>query len=108
MNRDDRRFFRGTRVLAPCNHIVLVETRAGCWQLRRVSLSAETMGKLEARLMALQHENRIKSYIITAAEDCDFAGLLAWLKGFSEDAQQGELISIEQNTLFAYGKDGAA
>lgn len=97
-------FLRGSRVLQPINHIVIVESLNSGLHLRRVSLTAEQMGKLEARLMVRQHAGGIRSYIITAAEDCTVPELLSWVESFSEPAQQPELLSVAQDTLFTGGE----
>lgn len=96
-------FFRGSRQLAPAVHIVQVETRNGSKIFRRVSLTAEQMAAVESRLMELQHTLEIRSYLLAAANDTTFPELMKWLEDIGTPAQQGELISIEQNTLFCGG-----
>ena len=96
-------FYRGARVLSPCNHIVAVTLANGAQHYRRVSMTAEQMRVAELKLMELQHSGEIRGYIISAACDCAFGDLLAFLGDLGTHAQQGELIDIQQNTLFSGG-----
>ena len=96
-------FYRGARVLSPCNHIIAVTLANGAQHYRRVSMTAEQMRVAELKLMELQHAGELRAYVISSASDCAFGDLLAFLGDLGTHAQQGELISIEQNTLFAGG-----
>ena len=96
-------FLRGERLLAPVNHIVAVTLSNGAQHYRRVSMTAEQMRVAELKLMELQHSGELRAYVISSAADCAFGDLLAFLGDLGAHAQQGELISIEQNTLFAGG-----
>lgn len=96
-------FLRGSQQLAPAVHIVQVETRNSSKIFRRVSLTAEQMAAVESRLMELQHTGEIRSYLLAAANDTTVPELMKWLEDIGTPAQQGELISIEQNTLFSGG-----
>jgi hypothetical protein len=90
--------------MAPAVHIVEVETRNGSKIFRRVSLTCEQMAQVESCLMELQHTGEIRSYLLAAANDTNFSELLKWLSDIGTPAQQGELINIEQNTLFSGGE----
>ncbi len=103
MSADLIPFLRGSRVLAPANHIVEVETRNGSRIFRRVSLTAEQMAAVESCLMELQHTGEIRSYLLAAANDATYTELLSWLSDIGMPAQQGELINISQDTLFSGG-----
>ncbi len=96
-------FLRGSRQLSPVSHIVQVETANGSKIFRRVSLNCEQMAAIESKLMQLQHDGEINSYLLAAANDATFPELTAWLDEIGKPAHQGELISIEQNTLFSGG-----
>lgn len=98
-------FLRGSRLLAPAVHIVQVETQHGSKIFRRVSLTADQMAAVESRLMELQHTGEIRSYLLAAANDTNFPDLMKWLGEIGNPAQQGQLISIEQNTLFSGGAE---
>lgn len=96
-------FLRGSRQLAPAVHIVQVETRNGAKIFRRVSLTAEQMAAIEARLMELQHTGEIKSYLLAGANDSSFPELMGWLEDIGHKSEQGELINIQVGTLFSGG-----
>lgn len=100
MKTSEATFLRGSLVLQPASHVVIVQTVNGGQHLRRVSLTLEQMASLEAALMRLKHDANIRDYIITAAEHCNFTELLAWVGKFAEPAEQGELLNIQVNTLF--------
>jgi hypothetical protein len=93
-------FFRGSRPINPVNHIVIVETRNGAKLLRRTALTADQMAQVEVRLMEQKHQGQIRDYTFTAAEDCGFPDLLAWVESFGESAEQQQLLSVEQDSLF--------
>jgi hypothetical protein len=97
---EDGRFLRGSRILVPINHIVIVQLTNGAQVLRRSALTAEEMSRLEARLMELQHAGDIRGYVITAAEDANFGNLLAWVESFMDSAEQRQLLSVDQDSLF--------
>jgi len=96
-------FLRGSRQLAPCSHIVEVETRNGSRIFRRVSLTAGQMAQVEAQLMELQHTGEIRSYLLAGANDATFPELTAWLHDIGTHAQQSPLLDISQDTLFSGG-----
>jgi hypothetical protein len=96
-------FMRGQLRLSPVNHVVLLEGAKGHWFAIRVSLTADLMHTLEGRLMCMQKVGRIRSWFITSAEASSFPNLLTWLKNFDQSPEQQQLLSIEQNTLFAPG-----
>lgn len=96
-------FYRGQPINQTINHIVSVETVNGSRFFKRVALTCEQMAQLEAQLMERKHVGDIADYLISAAEDCTFTELTAWVDSFRESAEQQNLISIDQNTLFAGG-----
>lgn len=63
-------------------------------------MTAAQMAETEAKLMELQHTGEIRSYLLAAANDASFPELLTWLNDLAFHPEQGELINIEQNTLF--------
>lgn len=100
---DNGQFLRGSRVLEPITHIIVITLKTGGQLFRRCSLTAAQMRCAELNLMELQHRGEIRGYLITAAEDVTFERLLQWLHDLEYHPEQTELISIEQNTLFAGG-----
>jgi len=96
-------FLRGSRVLAPVNHIVAVTLANGAQHYRRVAMNAEQMRFAELKLMELQHAGEIRGYIISSACDCSFGDLVGFLGELGTHAQQQELLNVQQDTLFAGG-----
>jgi hypothetical protein len=93
-------FYRGSRVLAPVNHIVIVTMANGTEYFRRASMNATQMVQLERRLLEAQHTGDIAAYVITAANDCTFPDLLTWLDSLKYHAEQPALLNMQQNSLF--------
>jgi hypothetical protein len=58
------------------------------------------MGSGES-LMRLQHNGHIRGFVLAAAEDCGLPELLTWIGSLADTSQQGQLLDIQQNTLFA-------
>jgi hypothetical protein len=101
MNQQD--FYRGSRVLAPINHIVMIVLPNGGRHLRRVSLNAVGMAQLECRLIQAQCSGDIRDYLITAAEDCTFQDVAGWIDSLKYRAEQPALLNVQQNSLFGGG-----
>lgn len=100
-NPPQQSYLRGSVDARIASHVVMVTTRTGAQLLRRVSLTAIQMGQLESRLMVRQHAGDIQSYLISAAEDMSFAGVLSWVDSFEESGQQQELLNVSTGTLFS-------
>lgn len=93
-------YLRGSVDARIASHVVMVTTRTGAQLLRRVSLTAVQMGQLESQLMIRQHAGDIHGYLISAAEDVSFAGILSWVDSFKGSGEQQELLCVEQDVLF--------
>lgn len=98
----DKNFLRGSQPLAPAVHIVIVTLPTGAQVLRRCSLNIVQLRAVEDSLMRLQHDGHIKSYVFTAAQDCDIPELLKWIDSLAYQPSQPELLHVAQD-LFSLG-----
>jgi hypothetical protein len=96
-------FFRGSCLISPVNHIVIVIMPNGTEHFRRLSMNADQMSQLERRLMEAQHVGDIAAYVITSASECNFPELLGFIESLKFGAEQPDLLDLRQDTLFSGG-----